>query len=466
MPPKPHLSTGPRRRERLPAGARAPGRPGSRAGAIRAVLCLVLLMVAASGCAVNPVTGRQQLVLMSETQEERIGEESYPIYTQMADGELPDPALQAYVNRVGLKLARLSHRPNLPYAFNVVNDSQINAYALPGGKISITRGLLTRMENEAQLAAVLGHEIGHVAARHQAAGYTRQVLAGILTAAGVAALESARIQGGDLLAQGGMLVTNLVLMKYSRDQERQADELGMEYMTRAGYNPEGMVQVMKILLAAQKRRPSAVEAMFSSHPLTTERLATAEAMAAREPAYLRTPERLREEPFRAATRGLRRLAPAYAKMDQGRKALAEGEAAKAVKLLEEATRLGPDQALIWSFRAVAEAKAGRLEQGLEAARRAVRLAPDLFRARYTAGVLAFEAGRHRESLEHLARAEKLVPGQPQVAFYRGRDFEALGDREAAAREYAKVLREVRRGEMAEYCYRRLVEWGYIRRTRG
>ncbi|WP_459941230.1 M48 family metalloprotease [Deferrisoma palaeochoriense] len=423
------------------------------------------LMLLLAGCAVNPVTGRQEFVLLAEEQELRMGEEAYPVYTQISEGEFPDPGLQAYVAEVGRRLAALSHRPGLPYEFNVVNASEINAYALPGGKISITRGLLTRMENEAQLAAVLGHEIGHVAARHQAAGYTRQVLAGVLTTVGLVALETARVQGGELLAQGGLLATNLVLMKYSRDQERQADELGMEYMTAAGYNPEGMVQVMEILKASHDREPSAVEALFLSHPLTSERLARAREMAGLQPARLKTPERLRAEPFRKATAGLRKVAPAYAKMDEGRKALAKGKVDAALRLLREATELAPGHALIWAFRAAAEAKAEKLDEALRSAERAATLAPKLFRARFTAGVLAFEAGRHGRSLEHLAVAEKLVPGQPTVAFFRGRNYEAQGNREAAAKEYAAVLQKVRKGPMAEYCFRRLSEWGYIR-TRG
>lgn len=423
------------------------------------------LMLLLAGCAVNPVTGRQEFVLMGEEQELRMGEEAYPVYTQISEGEFPDPALQAYVAQVGRRLAALSHRPGLPYEFNVVNASEINAYALPGGKISITRGLLTRMENEAQLAAVLGHEIGHVAARHQAAGYTRQVLAGVLTTVGLVALETARVQGGELLAQGGLLATNLVLMKYSRDQERQSDELGMEYMTAAGYNPEGMVQVMEILKASHDREPSAVESLFLSHPLTSERLARAREMAELQPARLKTPERLRAEPFRKATAGLRKVAPAYAKMDEGRKALAKGKVDEALRLLREATELAPGHALIWAFRAAAEAKAEDLDEALRSAERAATLAPKLFRARFTAGVLAFEAGRHGRSLEHLAAAEKLVPGQPTVAFFRGRNHEAQGNREAAAKEYAAVLQKVRKGPMAEYCFRRLSEWGYIR-TRG
>jgi len=422
--------------------------------------CALILFVA--GCAVNPVTGEQQLMLMSEAQEVQTGEEAYPMYTQMSEGLFQDPGLQAYAQEVGGRLAGLSHRPELNYRFNVVNASEINAYALPGGKISITRGLVERMDNEAQFASVLGHEIGHVTARHAASGYTRQVLAGVITSVGLVALQTANIQGGELLAQGGMLATNLVLMKYSRDQERQSDELGMEYMTRAGHNPEGMAQTMEILLRAQKQEPSAVESLFMSHPLSSERLDTAKRMAAGEPAALRTEDRLGRDRFQKATERVRALAPAYAKMDEGRKALAEGKTKQAVGLLDEASRMGPDQALIWVFRAAAHAKGGDKAEAYSSAEKAVSLYPDLYRARFTAGVLAYDLGKNRESLAHLDVANRLVPGQPPVTFFRGRNYEVQGRREEAARAYADVLQTVQKGPMAEYSYRRLVEWGYVR----
>lgn len=419
-------------------------------------------MILLSGCAVNPVTGRQQFSLMSEPQEVRMGEEAYPLYTQMSEGLFQDPGLQAYVQGVGERLSRVSHRPDLAYEFNVVNSSEINAYALPGGKISITRGLLNRMSNEAQLAGVLGHEVGHVTARHSAAGYTRQVLAGLATAAGVAVLQTANVQAGDLLAQGGLLATNLVLSKYSRDQERESDDLGFQYMTQAGYNPEGLVQTMEILQAAHDREPSAVETLFASHPLSSERLATVRQMAAGAPASLRTRETLGEEPFRRATERLRAAAPAYAKMDEGRKALAAKKNQEALGLLSEAARLAPDQALIWVHKAVVEAKSEKSQDAYASAEKAVGLYPGLYQARYVAGALAFDLQKHGESLSHLEAAERLVPDQPQVTFYRGRNFEALGRREEAARAYAAVLQKVQRGPVAEYCYKRLVEWGYVR----
>jgi predicted Zn-dependent protease len=426
------------------------------------IAVLVFALGGIAACATNPVTGTPQLSLMSEQQELEAGTKLYPLYTQLSYGLFQDEALQDYVNSIGQRLAAVSHRPNLPYAFNVVNSSDLNAYALPGGKISITRGMVARMENEAQLAGVLGHEIAHVAALHHLATYTRQVFSGLLSAVGMAALQTAAVPAADLIGQVGLLGVNLTLAKYSRDQERQADKLGMDYMARAGYNPAGFVQAMALLMDEMDRQPSLLESYFASHPLTSERVADANQRLSLYGPKLRTPEALREASFREATAYLRQVQPAYALMDQGKTAMKNGDSRQALQLFQEATVRAPREALIWVYRAVAEGEAGLEEQALQSAERAISLYPDLFHGRYVAGVLAFEGKDYTRSLTHLKAAERLIPGQPQVTFYQGRNFEAMGRREDAARAYYAVLQKVRKGPMAQYCYQRLVQWGYLR----
>lgn len=420
---------------------------------------LALFMV---GCAVNPVTQQSQFSLMSPQQEMAMGQELYPVYTQMSHGLFQDPVLQDYVQTVGKRLAAVSHRPNMPYEFNVVNGSEMNAYALPGGKISITRGMVTKLQNEAQLAAVLGHEIGHVSAMHHATFYTRQTVAGLLTGIGSSVLQASGIAGGDLLAQAGVLAANLVLMKYSRDQERQADELGMEYMVRAQYNPAGYVQTMAMLQEEGQRQPSLLESFFSSHPLTTERIMASNQRLEQYGPGLRTPEALRQASFQEHTRYLRQVAPAYALMDEAKEDLSKGNASRAASLLAQATAQAPKEALIWVYRALAEKTAGKGREAVSSARQAVELYPTMFHARYAAGMVLFHEGNHRESLEQLAEANKIVADQPSVLFYTGRNWEAMGQRDRAARAYYVVLQKVQKGPMAQYCYQRLVSWGYLR----
>ncbi len=428
-----------------------------------AALLMLALLPLIAGCAVNPVTKKREFSLMNEAQEAAMGLKAYPIYTQQSGGLYLDEPLQLYVSGVGKKIAAKGHRPSLVFEFNVVNDGAINAYALPGGKITITRGLLTKMENEAQLAAVLGHEIGHVTARHGAAGYTRQVLTGLVTSVGMAALETADIKGKEIIAQGGMIGAKLVLTKYSRDQERQSDDLGIEYMVAAGYDPRGFTQAMELLEGAKRREPSLVEAMMSSHPITAERVTVARKRADAYPAHLKTDERLGREPFKEATTKLSAAAPAFEKMEQGQKLFKEGKTDEGLALIREAAKDAPGHATLQVALASGESEAKNLEAARDAALEAVRLDPGLFHARFAAGMAQFEVEDYRPSLAELTQADGIVPGQPRVLFFIGRNHEELGDTRAAAKAYVGVLQKVKKGPMAEHSYKQLVAWGYVKK---
>lgn len=211
-----------------------------------ASLSLVLLLLCVA-CATNPATGQRQLMLMSEAQEVALG--------RQADGEIggayglvADPELQAYVARLGATLAASSERPELPWTFRVVDDAAVNAFALPGGFIYVTRGLLTHLDSEAELVSVLGHEIGHVTARHSAAMVSRQQLATL--GLGVGMVLSPELQRFGGVAQAGL---GLLFLKHGRDAERQADDLGLRYLVRQGYDPREAVEVFAVLEAVSRR---------------------------------------------------------------------------------------------------------------------------------------------------------------------------------------------------------------------
>ena len=229
-------------------------------------------LLTAGGCATNPVTGKSQLVLIGEQEEVALGNQYYPITTQLSEGPTPHRDVQELVRRVGMAMARNSERPNLPWDFNVVDSNQPNAYALPGGKISVTRGLITRMNSEDQLASVLAHEIGHVTAKHAVVSASRQQLLGAALGVGGAVLQSQGVPGAGAIELAGQIGATLLVQKYSRDQERQSDELGLKYMTAAGYNPRAFVETMQVLAAASRAEPSKFETLFASHPVTSERL--------------------------------------------------------------------------------------------------------------------------------------------------------------------------------------------------
>ena len=233
--------------------------------ALRASLAsigVVLLATLVPACATNPVTGRRELSLMSEAQEIALGKESDAQIRQEM-GVYDDAALQRYVNDIGLKMARMSERPGLPWQFAVVDQPAINAFALPGGYIYLTRGILPFLEDESELAGVLGHEIGHVTARHSAQQYTRAVGGQIgLVALGVF-VPAARPFG-----QASQQAMGLLFLKFGRDDELQADQLGAGYEAGAGWDPEGVPGMLSTLgrLAEAAGDRKGVPNFLSTHP--------------------------------------------------------------------------------------------------------------------------------------------------------------------------------------------------------
>src|SRR3989442_5154230 len=201
----------------------------------------LLVSAVALGCAVNPATGSRQLMLVSESQEISMGRD-YDKEVVASIGLYPDSALQRWIQQFGARLAATSERPNLPWSFRVVDDPVVNAFALPGGFIYVTRGILADLNSEAELAGVVGHEIGHVTARHSASQMTKQQLAQVgLVVGTIASPEFGRYSGLAGQALG------VLFLKYSRDNERQADDLGLRYMRRVNFDPREMPHVFEML---------------------------------------------------------------------------------------------------------------------------------------------------------------------------------------------------------------------------
>jgi predicted Zn-dependent protease len=233
-----------------------------------AATALVLL----ASCAINPATGKRQTMFISEETEFKIGKQADEQIRKEYGVYLEKPELRSYVASIGGKLARRSDRPNIQYHFEVVDSPIVNAFALPGGFIYITRGILERMNSEDELAAVMGHEIAHVAARHGAAQISKAYLAqaGLIALSILGNPESAAAIG-DL----ANLAVGLALQGYSREYERQADDFGFQYAKAAGYNPKGSIDLLQTLARLSDDEPSSVEAFFSSHPRTSERIRNA-----------------------------------------------------------------------------------------------------------------------------------------------------------------------------------------------
>jgi predicted Zn-dependent protease len=223
--------------------------------------CLALLAIAMlTGCATNPVSGRRELSLVSSAQETQIGREGYQAVLKEY-GQYGDARLQAYVNDVGQRLGKVSHLPGETWTFTLLDDPTVNAFAMPGGYIYITRGIMAHLNSEAQLAGVLGHEIGHVTARHSASQITKQEIAGV--GLGIAGLLS---PGFAQYSQAAQTALGLMFLKYSRDNESQADELGVQYATAAGYDPREIPATYAMLKRVSEQSGQRLPAFLSTHP--------------------------------------------------------------------------------------------------------------------------------------------------------------------------------------------------------
>jgi len=420
---------------------------------------LALLAGGAGGCATNPVTGRRQLMLMSADDEVRVDRAQSPHQFSADYGAIRDPDLNAYIAEVGLSLARHTHRPQMPYSFRGVHASHVNAYAFPGGSIAVTRGLLLAMDTEAQLAGLLGHELGHVSARHTAERMTQAALAGLVVAGvALAAARKDERYGEWALGLGG-IGAGLLLARYSRDDERQADDLGLHYAVNAGYPPSGMIGLMNILRRLAGRQPSAIEQMFASHPMSEERYRTA-VERSRGPEFATAavlPDR--RERYLDATARLRAQAPAVEAIQQGDRVLAKGDFSAAAERYRAALAAVPDDYEATLKLAKCGIAAGQFAAAHRLAQAAHQAYPEEPQSLHVGGFASLRQGRFDAALAEFGEYERRLPGNPNTVFLIGLAQEGLGRRADAADSYRRFLAAGGGGDFGNHARSRLTEWG-------
>jgi predicted Zn-dependent protease len=362
--------------------------------------CVALL----GGCAVNPVTGNKELSLVSEAQELSIGKQEYAPLRQAQGGDyVVDQELTAYVSQVGQRLAAVSDR-KLPYEFHVINNSTPNAWALPGGKIAINRGLLTELDSEAELAAVLGHEITHAAAKHTARNITRgMLLQGAVLATVVATQSSDYAQLAQLGAGVG---AQLITQKYGRDAEREADYYGMKYMSLSGYDTQGAVDLQKTFVKlSEGRRQDWLSGLFASHPPSQERVQNNLRNLAEYPAGGADGRRN----FQARLAHLEKTRPAYEAYGKGRKALTDGDLALARQLAVKARKLEPREGHFEALLGDIEQKRGNHRTALTHYGKAIRLNDGFFYYHLQQGIANEQLGNRQQAKQDLDNSIKLLP---------------------------------------------------------
>lgn len=395
-----------------------------------------LLALSLCACGINPVTGKREIQFVSEAQELQIGQQNYSPTRQSEGGDLTVlPELTTYINEVGQKLAGVSDR-KLPYEFTVLNSSVPNAWALPGGKIAVNRGLLTELKDESELAAVLGHEIVHAAARHGAQAQER----GTLLQVGLAATQIGAAIGGvdsnvaGLLVQGAGLGAQLIHTKYGRDAELEADHYGMKYMKLAGYEPWGAVSLQEtfVRLSSQgdQKKQGWFEGLFASHPPSEERVAKNRQMAAE----LGKGGDVGRERYVARIQPLMKVKPAYDKYDEAVAAARKKEYDKARSLAGEASRMLPREARFQQMLGELELQQEKPKDAVPYYQRAIELDPGYFGSYLGAGVAQYKLGDKAKARELLTQSAKLLPTAP-AAYYLGNLAKEQGDTAGALKYY-------------------------------
>jgi predicted Zn-dependent protease len=412
---------------------------------------------------VDPVTGRKTLVGMSEEQEMSLDKSQSPKQFSADLGAVQDPGLNRYVQDVGSTLWSKSHRPRMPYSARVLNANYVNAYTFPGGSIGVTRGIMLEMENEDELAALLGHEIGHVNARHAAEQAGKQMLVNIgLVAASVAVAASENGQQYlPLLQPLGQIGASALLARYSRDNEREADSLGMDYMVAGGYNPDGMVGLMGLLRSKAQQKPSLLETMFSSHPMSEERYQTARRTAEQKYAGQRG-RAVKRERYMDQTAGLRRIQPTVEACQKGEALMAKKQLPPAEEQFGLALRHTPDDyaANVLMAKALMAQKKVREADAYLATAKA--LYPGEAQAVNLSGLAKLALRQPEAALAEFQAYDRLLPGNPSTLFFMGAASENMGNRREAANYYYRYVQTGAHGAEAQFAVNRLRDWKVIR----
>lgn len=409
---------------------------------------VLALMLVLAGCSVNPVTGEKQLSLIGEGQELAMGAEQYTPTQQTQGGQFYiDPELSLYVREVGQKLARVSDRPDLPYEFVVLNSSVPNAWALPGGKIAINRGLLSKLEDEAQLASVLGHEIVHAAASHS----VQRMQKGMLISAGVAGLGFALSdnQWAGLLMGGAAVGAQLALAQYGQGDELESDHYGMLYMKEAGYDPQAAVELQEIFLEMSKGQQAGfVDGLFATHPPSAKRVRENSELVSK----IGGGGYRGADVYRRKTATLRRVQPAYDAHDKAMKLASEGEMKAALAKVNEAIDLLPREAMFFSLRGRIYQAQNKPDKASADFDKAVSMYPEMFMYRLHNGLNALKLNNLSKARENLTRANEVVP--TSIAFLRLGDVAVkANNRDQAIAYYSKAAESG--GDIAEEARRKL-----------
>lgn len=393
------------------------------------VLWFFIILVVSSCTTSN--SNKPFFTLISEEKEIELGKLYTPSSIDEFEGLYPEEEIQNYINNVGLKIAKLAER-KVPYKFYVVNSAIINAFALPGGPIVITRGLLLQLDNEAQLTGVLAHELGHINARHHVKFLEKQLALGMLLQIG--SLIVPQDLTGEILLQLGQISASLLTLKFSRDQEREADKYGFLYTFEAGYSPQGMIEVFEKFKSMEKTRPPE---WLSTHPLPESRIReTKEYIATFKPTGVLIKDTQRFQEIRTL---LLKTKESYDYAEKGKEAYKDKNIAEAKNLFEKALELYPKNTIALVYLAKIEMDEGNLNKAEEYAKSSLKHNPDFFTANILSGIINFKLKNFETALNLFEKSKNLIPFNGISYYYAGRIYEEKKNFSLALKNYDKAL---------------------------
>jgi len=421
---------------------------------MKRLLLTCLTAINLTACAVNAVTGERNFQIYGSEWEQQAGEQMYGPMKQSQGGDfILDPKLDAYLKEVGDRLALQARRKDeFQFEFSIINSSVPNAWALPGGKIVVNRGLLTQLNSEAELAAVLGHEIVHADAAHAARQQSTGMLAQVGAVATMVVLGSSvsNPTGREMAMLVPALGMQLIMQRYGRDAEREADEYGMLYMSEAGYNPQGAVELQKTFITlSDEKKEDWLSGLFASHPPSVERLENNRETAAKLPAGGKT----NEKTYQQKTAFLRRLEPAYAAYDEANTALKADQLIEAQAKISEALRMEPREALFHALQGDIYRQQKLDSRALASYKKTVEANGGLFYGYLRKGQVEYNLGRYDTARSSLTRSLELLP-TADAHYYLGMMDKDAGDRKAALAHFQQAAQST--SEAGKNAQRELV----------
>ncbi len=397
---------------------------------IKLLIFWFLIFFFISSCTTSN-SNKPVFTLISEEREVELGKLYIPSYIDKFEGLYPEKEVQKYVNYLGLKIAKITER-KVPYKFYVVNSGIVNAFALPGGPVVITRGLFLQLDNESQLAGVLAHELGHINARHHVKFLEKQLALSILLQIG--SLLVPQDLTGEILLQLGQISASLLTLKFSRDQEREADKYGFLYAFKAGYSPQGMIEVFEKFKKLEKKRPPE---WLSTHPLPESRIKeTKRYIATFKPTGILIKD---TQKFHTVKNLILKTKESYNYVEKGKKAYKERNLNEAKNYFKKALKLYPKNTIALIYLAEIEMKENNLTTAKNYINSAIKYDPDFFTANILAGIINFKLKNFGTSLKFFEKAKSLIPFNGISYYYTGRIYEEKRSLNLAFKNYEKAL---------------------------